>query len=172
MTPLESPSHIQDHIDTIVKHEQEFLARRTSTERMGDGIAAFVGSLRFVTIHLCIFGSWVIFNVIPTWYSLHFDPFPFSLLGTCVSLEAILIASFILMRQARLARRADERDHLMLQILLLTEREITAVLGMERQVAGRVGLKKIANDREIEQLSQHTSIDDVAQTIKDSLPSE
>jgi hypothetical protein len=43
---------------------------------------------------------------------------------------------------------------------------------MERQVAGRVGLKKIANDREIEQLSQHTSIDDVAQTIKDSLPSE
>ena len=169
MIALESPNHIQDHIDTIVKHEQEFLARRTPTERMGDTIAAFVGSLRFVTIHLCIFGSWVLFNVIPTWSSLHFDPFPFSLLGTCVSLEAILIASFILMRQARLARRADERDHLMLQILLLTEREITAVARMDRQIATQVGLPSIAKDRDIQELGKETSIDQVAQTIQDNL---
>jgi hypothetical protein len=35
------------------------------------------------------------------------------------------------MRQARLARRADERDHLMLQILLLADKEVTAVLRMD-----------------------------------------
>jgi uncharacterized membrane protein len=76
------------------------------------------------------------------------------------------------MRQTRMSRRADERDHLMLQILLLAEKETTAVLTMSRQIAASMGLNKMAGDKEIEQLSQHTSIDDVAQTIKESLPTE
>ncbi len=109
---MECPNHVQEHIDTIVKHEQDFLSRRTSCERMGDSIAAFIGSLNFVIFHLACFLMWIFANTLG--FSRHFDPFPFSLLGTCVSLEAILVASFILMRQARLARRADERDHLML----------------------------------------------------------
>lgn len=89
----------------------------------------------------------------------------------CVSLEAILVASFILMRQARLARRADERDHLMLQILLLTEKEVTAVLQMNREIASKVGLSSIARDKEIAELGLKTSIDEVAQTIHESLDS-
>ena len=102
----------------------------------------------------------------------HFDPFPFSLLGTCVSLEAILIASFILMRQARIARRSDERDHLMLQILLLTEREVTAVVQMSRQLASKAGLSGIERDKEIAELELRTSIDEVAQTIQENLTQE
>ena len=58
----------------------------------------------------------------------------------------------------------------MLQVLLLSEKEITALLGMDRQIANKVGLPHVANDNEIEQLSQRTSIDDVANTIKDKLP--
>ena len=167
-----SHSHVQEHIDLIAKHEQEFLVRRTPLERLGDSIAAFAGSFSFVCIHLVIFAGWMLANTYPVAHIRHFDPRPFSLLGTLVALEAILLASIILMRQSRMSRRAEERDHLMLQILLLTEKEITAVLGVERQVAGQVGLTRIANEREIEQLSQHTSIDQVAQTIKESLPPE
>jgi uncharacterized membrane protein len=119
---VESPNQIQEHVDTILKHEQEFLARRTRSERLGDSIASFVGSLNFVAFHVLVFGCWILANTLSISRIPRFDPFSFSLLGTCVSLEAILIASFILMRQARLARRADERDHLMLQILLLAEK--------------------------------------------------
>jgi hypothetical protein len=43
---------------------------------------------------------------------------------------------------------------------------------MDRQIAGSVGLPKVAKDKEIEQLSQHTSIDEMAQSIQESLPSE
>ena len=167
-----SQSHIEEHIDLIAKHEQDFLVRRTPSERLGDTIAGFAGNLRFVSIHLAIFAGWMIFNAASFTRSHHFDPPPFPLLGTLVALEAILLASIILMRQSRMSRRAEERDHLMLQILLLTEKEITAVVGMDRKIAGQVGLQRVANDKELEQLSQHTSIDDVAQTIKDKLPSE
>ncbi len=102
----------------------------------------------------------------------HFDPLPFSLLGTILAFEAILLASFILMRQSRTSRRADERDHLMLQILLLAEKEITAVLTMNREIAGSMGLHNVTKDQEIEQQNQSTSVDDVAQTIQESLPTE
>jgi uncharacterized membrane protein len=126
---MDSSSHVQEHIDTIVKHEQDFLSRRRPSERLGDALAAFIGSLSFVIIHVACFLVWTLANIFHFGFVGQFDPFPFSLLGTCVSLEAIIVASFILMRQARLARRADERDHLKLQILLLTEKEITTVVG-------------------------------------------
>jgi uncharacterized membrane protein len=165
-----SQNHVQKHIDLIAKHEQDFLIRRTTAERLGDSIAGFAGSLSFVCIHLAIFAGWIVLNTISFNPIRHFDPPPYSLLGTLVALEAILLASIILMRQSRMSRRAEERDHLMLQILLLTEKEITAVLGMDRQIAAKVGLGQVADDQEIEQLSQRTSIDEVAQTIKESLP--
>ena len=168
---MESPNQVQEHVDMILKHEQEFLARRTRSERIGDSIASFVGSLNFVAVHVFIFSCWIFANTLGISSILHFDPFPFSLLGTCVSLEAILIASFILMRQARLARRSDERDHLMLQILLLAEKEVTAVLRMDRQIAAKVGLTGIAVDKEIRELGLQTSIDEVAQTIQENLSS-
>jgi uncharacterized membrane protein len=102
----------------------------------------------------------------------HFDPMPFSLLGTIVAMEAILLASLILMRQSRLARRADEREHLMLQILLLTEKEVTAVISMNQQIATKLGLSDLKNSREIEALGRNTSIDEVAQDIQRSLSEE
>jgi uncharacterized membrane protein len=165
-----SQNHVQAHIDLIAQHEQDFLARRTVTERLGDQVASFVGSLAFVVLHLLLFIGWIAFNTLAISQSRHFDPAPFSLLGTMVALEAILLASLILMRQARMSRRAEERDHLMLQILLLTEKEITAVLGVERKIGEQVGLEQVVNTKEMHDLSEQTSIDDVAQTIKESLP--
>ena len=165
-------NHIQEHVDLIAKHEQEFLERRTLSERVGDAIASFTGNAAFVLLHLFIGACWIALNSLSIGGIRHFDPAPFSLLGTILAFEAILLASFILMRQTRMSRRADERDHLMLQILLLAEKETTAVLSINRRIAESMGLKTMAGDKDMEQLSQHTSIDDVAQSIKESLPTE
>jgi uncharacterized membrane protein len=164
-------SHLQEHIDVILKHEEEFLARRTAAERVGDSFGAFVGSLIFIGIHAVWLGTWILVNTLDLGAP-HFDPVPFPLLDTVVAIEAIFLASFIVMRQSRLSRRSDERDHLILQVLLLAEKEITVVLQIERQMAAKAGLAEVAEDSDIHQLSQKTSIDDVAQSLKDSMPSE
>ena len=166
---MQVPNHVQEHIGTIAKHELEFLARRSSAERLGDLTAAIVGNLGFVAAHIFLFLFWILANTLDMPPIPHFDPVPFSLLGTIVAMEAILLASLILMRQARLARRADEREHLMLQILLLTEKEVTAVISMNQQIAAKVGLRDMENNKEIEQLGRNTSIDEVAQDIQRSL---
>jgi uncharacterized membrane protein len=166
-----SQEHVQEHIDLIAKHEHEFLAERTLAERLSDTIAGYAGSLGFVVSHVLLVVAWMLVNTLKIGGIRHFDPAPFSLLGTLFAFEAILLGSFILMRQLRMGRRNEERDHLILQVLLLAEKEITAVLGMDRQIAGQMGLKKVTQDKGIEQLSQTTSIDSMAQTIKESLPS-
>ncbi len=164
-----SHPHVQEHIDLIAQHEQEFLERRTSSERAGDAIAEFAGSLRFVIVHLAFFAIWLLVNVLPATQRIHFDPYPFAMLDTIVAMEAILLASFILMRQSRTSRRAEEREHLILQILLLTEKETTALLQMNREMAGKLGLQGVARDRDIAALSRDTPIDEVAENIKESL---
>jgi uncharacterized membrane protein len=166
---MQVQSHVQEHIDTIIKHEHEFLARRSPAERLGDLTAGIVGNLGFVAVHVVVFLFWILVNTLHVHRIPHFDPAPFSLLGTIVAMEAILLASLILMRQSRLSRRADEREHLMLQILLLTEKEVTAVISMNQQIAKKIGLTDIKNSKEIEQLGRKTSIDEVAQDIQRSL---
>ena len=47
-----SQDHIQEHVDLIAKHEQEFLAQRTRTERIGDAIASFAGGLIYGMLKL------------------------------------------------------------------------------------------------------------------------
>jgi uncharacterized membrane protein len=161
-------THLRDQVSIIAKHEQEFLERRNRAERLGDSLGSFIGSLTFVAIHIAWFGAWIVVNLFPLGLR-RFDPPPFSLLNVIVALEAIFLASFIVMRQSRESRRSYERDHLMLQILMLAEKEITAVLGVERDLADRLGLKEVANDAEIEQLSRETSIDDLARTLNEEL---
>jgi uncharacterized membrane protein len=169
---MQISSQVQEHIGTIAKHEQEFLARRSPAERLGDLTAAIVGNLGFVAAHLVLFFFWILVNTVHVLHIPHFDPVPFTLLGTIVAMEAIVLASLILMRQSRLARRADEREHLMLQILLLTEKEVTALISMNQQIASKVGLTEIKNSDEIEQLGRKTSVDQVAQDIQRSLSEE
>ena len=167
----ETLSHIRDHIEIIAKQEENFLHRRTRSERLGDSLGTFIGSLTFVALHILWFGGWLLINSLHLGVP-HFDPYPFSLLNVVVALEAIFLASFIVMRQSRTGRRSDERDHLILQILILTEKELTAVLSVQREMAAKLGLNELLQDEGLEQLSQPTSIDEMAETVKEHLADE
>lgn len=65
-------------------------------DKLADGVAAFVGSWTFVNLHIIWFGGWIIFKV---------EPFPFGLLTMIVSLEAIMLSTFIMMSQNRQSDR-------------------------------------------------------------------
>jgi hypothetical protein len=56
----------------------------------------------------------------------------------------------------------------MLQILLLTEKEATALIGIVHQVALSAGVGEMERNQEIEQFGQDTPIDKVARDINKS----
>jgi uncharacterized membrane protein len=160
----------ESHIDSIVKQEEDALERRSSAERFADGVGGFAGSLPFVVFQLVFMLAWLLVNGGEFRGLRPFDPYPFSLLGMIVAVEAVILSSFILMRQNRMMRRGELRDHLNLQVDLLAEKEITKVLQMVRAICIHLGLKDIAGDKEIRELSEATSIESLSQTLEDRLP--
>src|SRR5665811_1421328 len=94
----------QSHIDSIVSQEEEALERRSSSERLADAVGGFAGSLFFVVLHLVLVIAWLLVNSGKIPGARPFDPYPFSLLGVIVAVEAVILSSFILMRQNRMMR--------------------------------------------------------------------
>jgi uncharacterized membrane protein len=166
------PTHLQQQIDLIARHERDFLERRTAPERFADAIAVSAGSATFAIAQILFVFAWVVWNVSASPATAHFDPKPFPILGLVLALEAILLTCFVLMRQSRLSRRSDERAHLELQVLLLTDKEITAVLVVCTAIAEKLGLQDLAKNKEIQDLSKETPIEEVAQSINTSLPKD
>lgn len=166
----EHSRHSHAHIDSIARQEEEALERRSPSERFADGVGLFAGSLPFVVLHLVLLVGWLLLNSGKVPPVRPFDPYPFSLLGVIVAVEAVILSSFILMRQNRMMRRGERRDHLNLQVDLLAEKEITKVLQMVREICGHLGLKNIMADKEIRELSQATSLESLSQTLDDRLP--
>ncbi|MEO7719645.1 MAG: DUF1003 domain-containing protein [Capsulimonas sp.] len=130
------------NIELVAKIDQLAMAKRSKTDRIVDVITAFCGSMSFVWVHLIWFGFWIVINIGP-WdgKKLHFDPYPFQLLTLVVSLEAIFLSTFILISQNRQGHMADRRNHLDLQINLLSEQENTKMIMMLETIQNHLGIK-------------------------------
>lgn len=85
---------------------------RRAEDRTADRITSFAGSMRFVYAHAIWFGVWILGNLGLAGLGFHFDRFPFGLLTMIVSLEAIFLATFVMISQNRQAARSDLRAQL------------------------------------------------------------
>jgi CRP/FNR family cyclic AMP-dependent transcriptional regulator len=86
--------------------------RLTMGQRIADGVAATIGSWRFIIFQSSMLALWIILNV--TAWIHHWDPYPFILLNLALSFQAAYAAPFIMMSQNRTSdkdRLAAEIDH-------------------------------------------------------------
>jgi uncharacterized membrane protein len=125
------------NIRAIVELERAELRRRSAIERLTDRVSGAVSSNGFVLVHVAWFVVWIVVN---RTMSKPFDVYPFNLLTMIVSLEAIILTSFVLMAQDRLTKLADRRAHLDLQINLIAEQELTAILRVICRLAEQGGV--------------------------------
>ncbi len=160
-------SAIRRNIETVAKLEEDYTRNRTLPDRIADVIAGFTGSLTFVAVHAVIFIFWFLINLGVLPLIPKFDPFPFLLLSMAVSLEAIFLSTFVLIKQNRMSQHADQRAHLDLQINLLTEQEMTRVLQILQSISERLGVPLPAD--EIEELASETSVEQLASEVQKNI---
>ena len=160
----ESVEHLtQRNIEVVRKLEEAANQERTTSERVARMIARFCGSMTFVWVHVIGFSGWIALNLVPG--VKHVDPFPFTFLTFVVSLEAIFLSTFILISQNLDTRISDRRNHLDLQINLLSEQENTKMLMMLQAIAEKVGVE-IEPDAEMTVLAQDTELEKVVAQIE------
>jgi len=151
------------NIHAIIKLERETRGRRSPLERVTDGVSGLASSPAFVALHLVWFTLWLGFNSLGR---ATFDRYPFNLLTLAVSLEAIVLTGFVLMAQSRMTQQADRRAHLDLQINLLAEQELTAILRVQSALAERAGIDLAGIDPRLDQLLHQTDVRRLAETLE------
>jgi uncharacterized membrane protein len=160
---------VAENIETVLRLEDAELQRRTWSDTLADAIAEFTGSMPFVVLHLVWFGAWAVWNSGLLPFGRPFDPFPYQLLAVIVSLEGVVLVTFVLIKQNRMAYLSDRRAHLDLQINLLSEREITHVLRLLRRVAERL---EVRDEADASDLTADTRVEGLMNTLDRKLGSD
>ena len=169
--PIDRPDHpaathpnveaiTHKNIESILTIEEARRQRKPAYYRVVERIARFCGTIEFLWINVAWFAVWIGFNVLGR----PFDPYPFTFLILVVSLEAIVLSILILISQNLSATENERRHHLDLQINLLSEREMTALLRLTTLMADRMGIST-EDQAEVDALACDTDPAEVLQEI-------
>src|ERR1700721_3998000 len=103
---MQTASTTTRNVKAISAIEHSALAQRSLSGLIGDVIATHAGKMWFIIFHAVWFFLWLWLNSDPK-RRFAFDPFPFQLLSTIVSLESIFLSLLIRMNSER---KIDSRE--------------------------------------------------------------
>lgn len=117
---------LQTRVSRNVNEEIE--EHTTFLQAVADWLAWFSGSMPFLLVHTVWFTVWIVLNTLilplnPDG-SRGFDPFPFGLLTMIVSLEAIFLATFVLISQNRQVEKDKVRADIEYEVNIKAELEV------------------------------------------------
>jgi uncharacterized membrane protein len=131
---------VERNIQTLREERKRLEERTPRSVHLADRITRGAGSVWSIAIHTVVFGGWMVLN--SGWVAgvAPWDPYPFELLITAMSAEAIYLTIFVLLSQNRMQQLDQERAELDLQINLLAEYEITRLLSLVDDIASHLGV--------------------------------
>ena len=155
---------LQENILAMRAREAEDAADMPLADRIAGSITRFTGSMKFVVLHLVIYGAWIAINLDAVPIIPKFDE-TFVLLATEASIEAIFLSTFVLISQNRMGALADKRAELDLHINLLTEHELTKLSVLVAAIADKLDVRTEA-DGEMAEVQQDVDPVAVMQAIE------
>ena len=158
-------SSLRRNIEALRRRREDEESRANLEQRLAAAITRFSGSMRFVYLHVALYGLWIVANL--GWIGLRpWDP-TFVILAMIASVEAIFLSTFILITQNRMAAAADRRAELDVQISLLAEAEITKLVELVSEIAARMDVPA-AGHEEIEEMKRQVAPEAVLDAIEES----
>lgn len=145
----------------VQSFEARELKKRPFIIKIADRLTSFFGSISFLALNLLFFIFWIVFN--------KFDPFPFPLLTTIVSLEAIFLTIVVLISQQRQSHITTIREELDMQVNKYSEREITKILNLLKLITEKQGIK--LNDKELDEMLNELKLSYIEKKLKEQLTS-
>ena len=168
--PTETAGVAEGNIRAVARLQAVAQQRRTVAQRLGDWITVLAARESSVVVHIVWFTVWIVINTGHTFFK-PFDLFPYTLLTTIVSLEAIFLTLFVLASENRLTQEADRRGHLDLQVNLLAEQEMTMVLRMLKEICDHLKLDNTISSEDFKELAKRTDVIALAEQLEKSEPS-
>ena len=140
-------------------------ASRTTMEKMADWMTSKFGTNTFLFLNVVLFVVWILVNM-GYIVGIHpFDPFPFNFLTASVSLEAIILAIFVLISQNRTSKVDDLREETHLQLNLIAEKEITKLIKMLALLLEKQGID-LSTDPELHHMIKPVSEEEIQRRLE------
>lgn len=155
---------VYKNIRDICDHRQKHENKLKPAEKVAARVAQFAGTTTFLYINAVFFAVWILLNV-GLFGRKPFDPFPFVMLTTVVSLEAIFLSLFVLLSQNRMQRISDEQSELDLQVNLLAEHELTKLMVAVDLIAEKLGVE-LPHEAEKEELETEVEAKTILKEIE------
>jgi uncharacterized membrane protein len=155
---------LRRNIEALEERRRQEAAAAPMEARVAEAITRFTGSMRFVYVHLALYGAWIAANLGAVPGVPKFDP-SFVVLAMVASVEAIFLSTFVLISQNRMAAAADKRADLDLHVSLLAEHELTKLVALVAALAERAGVRADA-DPEIEEVKKDVAPEAVLDEIE------
>ncbi len=152
-----TPEDLQQGLTSRIDFEKNF------SDKLADFITSKLGTVFFLNANVVFFVIWMLYNLGYFPYKA-IDPYPFQLLTTMVSLEAIFLSIIVLISQNRAGRIADIRQQLDFEIDVRSEDEITAILKMVSEIKQHLGMGK--PNKELKAMIERTDLDIIRKEIE------
>jgi uncharacterized membrane protein len=149
------------NIREILTLEQEAQNDLSALDQAADWVTGMASGPSFVVVHVLWFGIWIALNASG---AAAFDP-AYNLLMLIVSIEAIMLTGFVLRAQGRMTLQAEKRAHLDLQVNMLAEQELTAILRVLCALGERLGIDVASCDPRVEHFRAQTDVRNIATTL-------
>jgi uncharacterized membrane protein len=110
-------------------------SKRSASQRHAEIISDFVGRPAFLIVSLVFVGLWISMNIsLLVSQRLPFDAPPFHWLQGLLALAALLVTTFVLIKQNRIAKLSEQRDHLDLKITMLIEQRTAKLIDLMEEL--------------------------------------
>lgn len=165
--PQDLLQKLQPHTSKRIIHslKSKADAKRKSAEVIADWMTSRLGTMYFLALNVLWFTAWILINIGMVPAIAPFDPFPFGLLTMIVSLEAIMLAIFVLISQNRASQVDDLREEIDLQVDIITEQELTKLIRMTSILMEKNGID-LSEDTELLGMLKPTNVDRIEKILE------
>jgi uncharacterized membrane protein len=161
-------SLIQQNIGGIAEFHQREERKIGHSQRQLEALSAFIGRPPYLLSLLSLVIIWIGVNTIMKLLGERpLDPPPFTWLQGFLSLAALLTTTVVLIAQNRLAKLETQRDHLDLQVNLLTEQKVSKIIDLLEELRRDLPNVRDRHDPEAAVLQQRTDAAQVLSALAD-----
>jgi uncharacterized membrane protein len=151
----------------VQSFEAKELKKRSWSVRLADDLTSTFGSITFLSFNILFFIIWILVNTGKLPNVAIFDPFPFPLMTTIVSLEAIILTLIVLMSQNRQSFISSLREEINMQVNIASEKEVTKILQILTKIADKQGIK--LNDKELTEMLKGIEVSYIERKLEEQL---
>jgi uncharacterized membrane protein len=160
----------EDNLAAVLDFYASETRKLSRAQRILEQIVRVNGQPVFLVMTMIFVVAWIGVNAwLEFMHRPAFDPLPYHLLHGVVSLGALVTATMVLIKQERLGRLAEQRDHLDLKVMLLTEQKAAKLIELVEELRRDLPDVRDRHDSGAAVLKESLSPDIVLATLEQPL---